>query len=164
MQPVQYHLAAWDAHTGKAFSCEEMAAACCVPALLPNLLSACRAGPGEPDCGSPARLIPMQGTEGAGGIRLLARRGNAPLHGYLAKGMHCDAVTPDSAWGLGWNPLPLAGSPVPREVQASPTSPGGGRGSLKRSLFEVALMEMGLFQRYSNGCLVICSQGCVSRR
>lgn len=81
MQPVQQHLAAWDAHTGKAFSPEEMAAACCVPALLPNLLSACRAGPGELDCESPAPLTPTQG------------KGKMDLGFWLAEGMPRSMVT-----------------------------------------------------------------------
>lgn len=121
MPPVQHHLAAWDVHAGKAFSPKELAAACSVPALQPNFLSARRAGPEERSSGSPAPLTGMQGMEGW--VRLLPGRGNALLHRYLWKGTHFNAVTPTLLGDLDEIPCPWLATRPPWRFKPSPISP-----------------------------------------
>jgi len=89
VQPVRHHLAAWDAHTGKAWGDGSCLLCPCSPAQPSSRL---QSRSGEQNCGSPARLTPAQGTGRGGGFRLLARWGDASLHGYLRKGLHCNAV------------------------------------------------------------------------
>lgn len=140
-----------------------MEAACCVPAFLPNFLSALQSRPRKVELWEPS-TVHSNAEHGGDGCRLwLTARMSCSV---ITCGTECIAMQQPSspAWGLGLNPLFLAHSPTQGSSSLPQLLSASSRESLKRSLFEVALMEMGLFQRYSNGCLVICSQGSVVRR